>query len=572
MKLTKYFYQSDEEVNSLYNKTAIRYKALSDDTIPSEDRTINKLVAARIKNPKKQQQEIARVQEIFLEHLYRNLKNHGFCEYLAMLHKDDFGVHGEDRVTKSFFRSTEEIPNDRAISTLDLDWFMEKVSYYDEAHGLKTGEEYESDCKNFTIDVFGKTATPADIDDVVNNIFKLLDLNDFFLFATLSRKYGIRFALGLKEEKTIGDKTFLVLSDEYIRSPELILGIAAEVFRDSTIIRMDSIEVILHSKWADYLTQDIFDRRHALEYKYSAICEGFKRLAMQNAGISNIADFRKMKSSLCEDIIKNIFDHEFGHHRANNDMKPEHYDYHWIFPNTDTIGHALQEALADWCGAFPSFMQTAQTDARRATRDIYMYLSDNFFIEEKSEYYAILTDVLVSTALSFIFPDGTVDFIRLAAEQHKIYAFFQEQYRDLVDKLLTVIKNSEYNFGIKKLDFAALETRIVQMHEGTVNEKPLEELRHTGTYWENALSFLEKHSVEGWALYQKALDEETILVKQRLLNLITNGNGKQYDDSLRKFIVERCREIGIKKEPNPSPLFFEMWLQNIHEHIGWLLW
>jgi hypothetical protein len=113
-----------------------------------------------------------------------------------------------------------------------------------------------------------------------------------------------------------------------------------------------------------------------------------------------------------------------------------------------------------------------------------------------------------------------------------------------------VIKNAEYDFGIKKQNFQQLEERIYEMHQGTRNAKPLEELRKISIFWDNVLEYLKNYSVEGWQQYQQVLAEETGIVQEALLNIITNNNGAKYQNSLRKFIVEKAKECGIIEKPS----------------------
>jgi hypothetical protein len=474
-----------------------------------------------------------------------------------MVNLNDFGTHGEERVSISFLRSILDIPNNNEVTQSDVDLFHVVLFEYDCRNGFKSGDDYMAYCNHYKINIFGKECTSADFDDVANELFKLMDMDSLFIWATLAHPYGIRFAFGLLEEQNIDGNKILTMKKEFIRSPQLILGIAAEIYKDSTIIRQVALEVIFKNKWEAFFSQSIFERNNALRHAYSSIREGFKKFAMFYSDAANTKEVLKMKDAFIADMLDGVRNHENGHHVANRDMKPEHYDFHWVFPNTDSIGYAIQEALADWArqsgskkGSFARFLETARTDARRATRNIYAYLSDCWFLDqEDNEYLGILSDVLVGTALSFILADGTVDFERLDAEKDGIYAFFQQRYKELVNKLLAVIKNAEYDFGVKRIDYPALQEKIYQIHKGTRNEKPLEELRHSNFYWDDVVGFLEKYSVDGWKLYQKILAEETVSVEQALLNMVTKGNGEKYNHSLRKYIVERAKETGIIQKP-----------------------
>jgi flagellar biosynthesis regulator FlbT len=550
---TQYSSLTDEEINHMQNEHASQYKEMLDDSLPFEDRKLDKLVAAKYKDKPHQKRVIKSVCDCFLEYLYRHLRELSIIIYLAMLKLNEFGPHGENMVSISFCRCILNIPNDCQATFIDAMNFELILDEYDRRNGSKSGEEYKSYCNNFSINLFGRNCTAADFDDIANELFILMGMEDIFLWGALSSPYGLRVCLGVLEEHEIEKNKYLVMRKELIRSPQLISSIAAEVFKDSTIIRMVSIEIIFRNKWEEYFNQSALDRKIALYHDYSAIREGFKKYALLHYGISNKEELEQKREAFINDMILiGVIWHELGHHIGNEDMKQEHYDFHWVFPNADSIGSSLEEALADYAGQkgskkgpIISFLEMARTNINAATAMVFVYLSDYWFLDDEDEYFGIRSNVMVGTMISFLRPDGTVDFERLGTSIEKLYIFFLERFGNLVDQLLTVIRNAEYDFGVRKLDFQKLEERIFEMHQNTRNAKPLEELRHSSVYWANAVDFLEKYSVEGWKRYQQVLADETINVQRALLNIITENNGEKYNNSLRLFIVEKAKESGI---------------------------
>jgi len=556
------------QVTSIHLKHAEEYgKDLLDTSRPFEERKLGKLVAARYKNKDRQEREIISVRESFIEYMFKHLRELALIIYLAMVNSKNFEPHGEERIRVSFCRTILGIPNNSEVTYDDVDKFhREAVFECDRRYGFLP--DYTDHCNNFRLNIFGKQTTAADFDDVANELFKLMDM-DCFLWATLCPRFGVRYAFGILEERYIGQNKIYVMRNEFIRSPQLVLGIAAEIYKNSTIIRLDAIKTICFNKWEGCFKHPLLASLFAFRHDdYAAITEGFKKKALAYSGVSNTEEIRNTMDTVIREVMDGVIFHELGHITAYENMKiahngTEHYYFHWVFPNTDSSGHALQEALADWApqngsrkGAFARFLETARTDTVRATRNIYMYLSDCWFLNSKEdgEYFGLLSNYLVGTAISFILDDGTVDFDRIAAKQEEIYAFFQQCYGDLVDELLETIRNSIYEFKInafdtKKLDFTALELKIAETHKGTRNEKPLEQLRKSGVYWDNAVGFLESHSPDGWKRYQEIIAKKTISIEHALLKLITDGHGEQYGNSLRTYIVRRCKDIGIIEKP-----------------------
>jgi hypothetical protein len=547
---------SDKILKKYYYRITKKYGgALLDESLPYEERKLDYLIAKEYSDPELQEKEKRKVRDIFLEYVYRNLGETSLIMYLAMAKRNDFAPHGIQRVSIGLTRCFLQIPNDCEVFTFDAAIFEVLLEECDKQNGCLSGDDYMNYCKNFSINIMGRQCTAADFDDVSNEVFKLMGL-DYFIWATLSSSLGIRYALGVLEEQEIEGNRVLIMRHELMRSGQLILGLVAEIYQDTTIIRLDSIEVVFASKWQRFFDQTKSESEEASKNVFSAIREGFKKYAMvYSDGASNSDEVLKLKSVLLSEMLRGILHHEWGHLISHNDFSPELYDYHWVFPGQDSIGNSLQEALADWApqrgtkkGPFVSFSEMNKTDG---TRNIYFYLSDYFFIDaDEMDYYSILTDVMVSTAISFLNPiDGTLDLELLNAKKDDMYAFFLQKYSELVDKLLKVVKTSEYDLGIKKLKYTELELKICEMlHQEKRNvNKTFEELKHTPTFYENVLKYLEQFSV-GWENYQKTLAEESQRIQVELLNLISNNNAAKFNNRLRDYIVQKCFECGIIEE------------------------
>jgi len=549
---TEYSTKTDDEMDDINNEYTLKYgKYLFDDSLPWEERKLVNLVGDQTKD--ETQQEIKSVCDFILEFLFRSLKELSMIIFLAIYKLQDWGQHGEDRVTISFIRIILNIPNDTQVTWVDALEFDLLVDKYDRLMGFKSGAEYKAWCNSWSLNLLGRIYKISDIDEV-NELFKLVGgMDDFFVWGTLN-PYGIRVVFGIMEELPL-DSNFkvYVMRKELIRSPQMVASVAAEVYEDFSIVRQAAFETIINNKYMDYFNQPL-DRNIALLHDYDAIREGFKRLALFHYGISCKEDLKQQLGAFTKTQMVFTAIHEIGHHISYKDFLPEYFYYHHCLCNRMAVGSTLLEALADYAGEgsqkgpMLSFYELSKTNIKIATANLLVYLSDNWFPDsEEPDYYANHSDVLVGTALSFFLPDGTVDFERFGTQIGTLYKFFLARYNSLVDQLISVIKTAEYDFGIKKQNFFQLQERIVEMHQGT-NAKPLEELQKTGTYWENLLEFLRQYSAEGWLKYQKILEDETRSVEKSLLDMITDNNGEKYG-SLREFIIQKCRECKIIEKP-----------------------
>jgi hypothetical protein len=553
MEISIYSKLTDEQLSHLHTQYTAKYgKALFDETRPLEERKLAKLISESVNgDTQEQERERFSVCECLKEIIYRESKEIAELTYLAMKKRDDFGIPDEHKVTISFCRNIMNIPDDREVNYLDVDSFRRVLNECDRRNGCKSADVYMEYVKNYALDILGKKFPIADT-DLFDELHQLIN-SDWYFWTTLSIPYGPRFALGVLDKREIDNNKVWVLLDEYARSPQLSLNIAAEVFRDTTIIRQESLNVIFLCKWLKYFDQSEAERRYdALRHVNSAIREGIKKMALSLYDAFNTEDVLKIKDIFIHDMVDGVIWHEMGHHVSYKDFDPVHFNFHYTINNNENSGSVLLEALADWApqyghkkGAFTRFLEVAQNDPKRAARDIWVYMSDCWFPDEKSEYMSLYSDVLIGLALYFINQDGTVDFKRIALEKDQIYAFLQERFRNLVERLLAMIRQSEYDFTIKNLNFCELEDKELKMHQESGKSKSLEELRKSNSFWENMVGYLEKFSKDGWKQYQNIMSEENKLLEQEILKMVAKDNQEEYRYSLRNYIVKRAKEIGI---------------------------
>jgi hypothetical protein len=557
MEVSFFSSMTDEKLENLHSQLTTKYgkvlKVLIDDSRPIQERR-QALIAQIPGNESEKKEEINLLREFVKERVFRTLKTWAMIIYLAMEKLADYRPFDEEKVSISFCRNIMNVSPNMAVTDRIFNRFLRKIDKFDEHNGCKSGEEYRELCKTFSLKIFG--IDYSDSEHKINDLFDLLNAN-YHLLITRFKYFGQRFVFSEREELEVeGIKVWIM--KEYICSPQFILAIAAEVYETTSIIRIKALHVIFKNKWLGYFSQTILERAIARLHWNTNIGEGFLKFAMHYFGISNIRQAREKKDLVLESILDGTIWHEEGHHKSHDDMSPDNYIFSYVFNNGDyNLGTVLKEMLADWSpqegtrkGSFSRFLERSKTNPRQTTAEVYMYLSDNLFmsVEEKDDdaSWGLFTDVAVGSAIYFIDPNGTVNFNRLADEKDKFYSFFLMKHSNLINRLLAVIKSSTYDLGIKKLNFDQLEQRVEEMHKDTSNNaKPLEKLRHESFYWIEIVDFLQQYSIDGWSQYQKILAKEALLLKQEILEMITNGNAKSYNYSLRNYIIARCTEIGI---------------------------
>jgi hypothetical protein len=555
VEISIYSKSTEDELKKLHEQFNAKYGAvLQDDARSLEDRQLTKLVAKRIKQPDKQAEELHSIREFVKEYLYRELKELALLIYLSMDKRKDFGPMGEQRVSISFCRNILNIPNNREVTQFDADRFRRLLDDCDKRHGNKSGDAYLAYIKkDFVLELFGAKYGYLDLPGL-NLLFDLIGL-DCYLLSAHHRSYGVRFIFGAVEKKELENNQVFVIQQEYIRAPQFVLSIAAEVFQDSTMIRREACEVIFFNKWQKFFDQSKAERKHALHHVNSALREGVKEKALAFYVAQKTEDVLKIKEPFINEMIDGILWHEMGHHVSFQDMgQPYRALVNTFTEGAENVGAILPEALADWApeqgarkGAFTRFLELSRTDAQRATRDLYVYMSDNWFVDEMEEFMGLMSNVLVGLAIYFVQPDGSVDFGRLSREKGQIYNFLQKRYKGLADKLLAIFRQAIYEVGIHRLDYNGLEKEIFKMYQNAyaAHRYTMEELRAYSPFWINITAYLKKFSRTNWEKYQEILAEEAGLLEKMILRVVTKGQEEKYKNSLREYIVERAKEIGL---------------------------
>ncbi|GBR74678.1 hypothetical protein NO1_1812 [Candidatus Termititenax aidoneus] len=555
MEISIYSKSTDDELKKLHEQFSAKYgAALQDDARSLEDRQLIRLVAKKIKQPDKQTEEIHSVQEFIKEYLYRKLKELALLIYLAMDKCKDFGPMGEQRVSISFCRNVLNISNNREVTQFDADRFRRLLDECDKRNGVKSGDAYLAYLKkDFVLELFGIKYGYLDLSGL-NLLFDLIGLGCYLLSAH-HRSFGVRFIFGAVEKKELENNQVFIIQQEYIRAPQFVLSIAAEVFQDSTMIRREACEVIFFNKWQKFFDQSKAERKHALHHVNSALREGVKEKALAFYAAQKTEDVLKVKEIFIEEMIDGILWHEMGHHVSFQDMgQPYRALVNTFTEGAENIGAILPEALADWApeqgarkGAFTRFLELSKTDVRRAARDLYVYISDNWFVDESEEFMSLMSNILAGLAVYFVQPDGAVDFARLSKEKDQIYSFLQKRYKGLIDRLLAVFQQSIYEVGIHRLDYNGLEKEVFKMYQNAYagHRYTMEELRAYSPFWINITAYLKKFSKANWEKYQEILAEEADLVEKMILRVVTKGQEEKYKNSLREYIITRAKELGL---------------------------
>lgn len=550
-EISMYSNLSSDNLDNLHEQFTAKYgMALHDTSLSIEERSLKNLIAKKYNEPEKQEEEYHAVCEFVRKDMIRQTKEFALLTFLAMKKRNNYGMMGGERVSVSFYRNMLDISNNREVYQFDANQLNHIIDDCDKRNGGKSGDEYLYYLRQYTFELLGKKYCHDELRDI-NNIFYLMDA-DYFLFRYFDNDYGSEFIFGEISKIRVGNDKAFVIKKEYIRTPQFTLSCAGKIYNNTMLIRKEACEVIFLNKWQKFYGQSKVERKRALRHLNSSIREGLKAKALEYYDAKNVSDVMQIKEIFISDMINGIFWHEIGHHLAD-EMNPIHVAFRTNF--SEDIGGALVEALADWSpvrgkrkGSFAYFVELSKTDIRNAAGNIYVNMSDNWFVDEEAEFLCSQSNVLVGLAYLFINSDGSVDFDRIERDNKKIYDFLQEQFKILSDKALDIVYNAAYDLGNRIIDYKTLENELYEFYQYGKNASSLEELLKYSSFWKKVFVYLKKYSKEGWDKFQKLLSEENNSVENLILKMADGDNEKKYK-SLRDYIIERSKEIGVIKMP-----------------------
>ncbi|MDR2738714.1 MAG: hypothetical protein LBB68_02650 [Treponema sp.] len=510
--------------------------------------------------------ELRSAQECAKEVLYRQLKNLSLAMYLCMDKNKDWGSMGKQRVSLSLCRNILKIPNNREVIQLDADRFFRIVDEQDAWLGRKSGDEMARYCKEKTVSLFGKDFYWF---SELREFVKLFDAE--YYFYSYAGSYGAEFIFGAVSWTQIDDTPIYTFLDEYTRSPSNCLSIAGRS-PSPMQIRKVSLEVIFFNKWEGFFRRTKAAQRRCLRHPNSAIRESLKERALTWYEITDPADLLRFKDKVLNNMGDGVIWHEFGHQISQRDMIPVHWALRGNIRDDETVSCALEELLAEWApvrggkkGAVIRFLEIADSDSKAASGLFYTFLSDNWYVDEEEEFLSLRSNSYLGLGLYFIEPDGSVNFDRMAREHGRIYGFLLDKFRRVMERLLDFLSHATFVKDGRLLCYDEVEAENLKSRQEKNAELTVEKIKEYDNYWKDVLACL-KASESEWKRFQDLIAQESALLEHDILALVTGGNTMQYINSLRSFIIDRCRKIGIYNPPNPTNI--KKAVQKASEKLG----
>jgi hypothetical protein len=544
---------TEEQLQKEMTKISQSYRAaLTDAALRARLKTIlGYLQSKSVADPAKEQKRIALLVH---EHIRRQLSDHALLLFLYMEKTDDFGQMGEQRVSISFCRNILDLPASQEVTQEDADRFRELVDAFEKKLNISSVAKIKEHVGQFQLDILGEKLNLFN-DKPINQYLEFLGI-PFRIFVG-NMKGLTTFIYGNMETKTITGKDIVIIKKEVVRSPHYVLSIAAGQGSVGVFIRRESCETIFYNKWVSFFSLTPQERQIVNVHPHSGIREGIKEAALKHYQVSSAAELEKIKETFIQEMIEGIFYHEVGHEVGEKDVIP--LEENCIAKSRGVVGDdvivVLKEAIADWApaaerlsGPLWHFLQVSKKDKLKATRLIYVYLSDNWFIDADDEFMGIQTDLLCALILDFIQQDGEIDYTRLEKEFQGVYQFILKRYLGILERMFQILREATYSAGIHRINFDTLEKELYKVYTKDNKQLTMEELRAKTTYWVHLMGLVKSFSQETYNKLEEWIAESAKEVKLAVLEKVTRGELGKYNNSLREYIVQKMAEIGVFKK------------------------
>jgi hypothetical protein len=172
-------------------------------------------------------------------------------------------------------------------------------------------------------------------------------------------------------------------------------------------------------------------------------------------------------------------------------------------------------------------------------------MTDNWYVNE-NEFLPLRSNSYLGLNLYFIDAGGSVDFDLMAREHGRIYTFLLEKFHLFMGKYFEMIAHTIFQKDGQAIDYHTLEADILECWRKKGAAQTIKELREQPDYWDVINTHL-KASKEGRKRCKDMISKESGSLEYDILDLVTGRNAARYGNSLRSYIIERCKETGIYK-------------------------
>lgn len=493
-------------------------------------------------------------------------KQYAYLMFHLMTITNQWGTSGKDAVCIGFCRTALSVPYPEPITISHIDQLNEIVTDMVAQYrwGDLTVPQIKSQLKSTKINLLGHQFSLLKVHDL-NRALAMLEMKIFIASGITDEYPQLSICEGTRSE--LGMFTIYDIVHEIINSPNIIDIQAATIGDFEIYMRRPTITMLYYQKWMYSISDPPSNLATAPERNIS---QGIKTRCLLGYGVRTISDLEKVRDMVKRELYDTILCHELGHGVFQNHLFPSEKlaviasTKHFKNAIFDSLGEALAD-LVPACeggkGPFQNFVDIAKTDAVRATRMFYMYMSDTWFFDTTDSQMYQYSDIIMLVMLRYITPDK-IDFEKMAEDiqcrpdpadpitlVEKIGALMVSTY----DAIHQIYATATYRIMDKPLilnDIKILAYQNYKKQKMYIDERSYRFLLH---FWLNVAGCLATYAPDSQDKMNTLLARMSDKIMGQLF-ILTAGRqtAETYANNYRGYIFDRCIELGITAE-TPAP-------------------
>jgi ankyrin repeat protein len=476
-------------------------------------------------------------------------------QYFQMEKSGYWGEYGREKVVFGYARLKSCVNPEHDLTQYNLDSFFDLMDSRTDLAQMSLEELKETE-KSLSFEIMGRQ---IDIhrDDLINAELRFLGSKKRINIA-MDHEYRT-IVYGIAQEKRIENHLVNYFDKEIARTPSVIMSVAATIGINDIKIRRESSRMIFQSKWRRMFEYSDREKRCLLNNETGNIGEMLKQTALNAYNIGRLEDIDRIRDTFIDEMLDGILWHELGH--ANfyyHELSPEQHPQVKAFGKFgDNIIDTLNEIIADWSQStgeakspIHQFLTIASSDPKRATRMLWVYMSDYWFAEHTEGKLGALTDFTISLLCPFIRSDLTFDFAALEARYQEIHVFLLRHCTRVIEDVVHIAKQATYTIDGTSYDFEYIDKSIKEfLDKDEKNLSDHDSVLYRVLYWWNVFHWkMKNHAKDKYDYIVCLLKAEQIKIKSELLALL---GAPQYGSNLRAFMFDQLKAKGLYKPVNP---------------------
>jgi hypothetical protein len=468
----------------------------------------------------------------------------GKLQYLYFQKAKAFGEIGEWRLSDSFCRALYELPNDREIKSEDISCFYNAMRKFDEKKKYPDSQKLKQELKN-PYYIFEKMKVDINDSTWINKVLGWIGSSSLYKYTNSSEGFEILFgAKRIYRKFKINneiDHDIFILEAELARTPLAHLSIVGHNLDNYILLRKVAFERVFYHKWYVRFNGSQFNNLWSFLGEYDNICETIKICSLREYQIHNLADMEKNKELFIQETIEGVVYHEIGHKISlfcNSSFDKLHYSrmISSITRCTNYSAKAITEALADWSVEFEGTSGTilflaklAESDSCKARRMLLVYMSDYWFLHYENNFMHLYTDIALSLLMPFM-DEFIINFKKIKKVNIIIYNFLCENYKDISDSLLKILKEATFNEPDltqgEEVNYECLKRKFGNKYISNISNETdrMNESERYDSFWETAFSSC---STETSNTIHRELTDFDLVFEEKLLKFLSQWDPLQ---------------------------------------------